>query len=71
MIKEIELTRLVYQNSWDYWVTYDCNCTTNYIKWLKHEYKITLHERMTSFSSFSRSIEGDEKDVTFFLLRFS
>jgi hypothetical protein len=70
MVKEIELTKKVRQNSWVYWRDNDCKYAT-YEDWARNEYKINVITSWTSFSSFSHTIEGDENDITFFLLRWS
>lgn len=70
MLKEVELTKKVFDNSWRYWHKNDYD-HIRYDEWVKGEYKLTVITAATSFSSYHRALIGDEKDLTLFLLRYS
>ncbi len=70
MIKEIELPKKVFENSWRYWHRNDYDYFI-YDAWVKDEYKLTVITAATSFSSYHRALLGEEKDLTLFLLRWS
>ncbi len=70
MIKEVELTKKVFENSWLYWHENDYDQRI-YDDWVQDEYKLTVITSATSFSSYYRALLGEEKDLTLFLLRWS
>ena len=70
VIKQIKLPNTVRMKSWKYWRDNDGQYAT-YEGWARNEYKINVITSWNNFTSFSRTIEGDEKDLTYFLLRWS
>jgi hypothetical protein len=70
MIKEVKLTKKVFENSWRYWYGNDYY-HIRYDDWVKGEYKLTVITSATSLSDYYRALLGEEKDLTLFLLRWS
>ena len=69
MIKKIKLPHTVRGKSWSYWRDNDCKYAT-YEGWARNEYKINIITSWNKLTSFTLTIEGEEKDITYFLLRW-